>query len=375
MEEETKNFLSALAAVEGIGKATLQRLKQRKLQLDYSWTELWKSPSLWPDWGLQPTQVTALHVFQKQFTPKSYREFLAEQKITVLLESEPDYPSLLRQTPDYPELLFMKGSAHILSFPSIAIVGTRRVTPYGIQVTQHFARELLWQGFALVSGCMYGVDVIAQEEAVHLQKPSIGVLGFGFGKWYPRHLTAWFEQFLAAGNTLITEYAPGTKPRAGTFPQRNRIVAGLGIATLVTQAVPGSGSLITAEYAKEYKRVLATVPGPFNTLFSQGTQILLEKGAHLVSSGENLIGLLRKKSGLDFPNASRVDSAFPSEQKKDPLAAQTDAQLYQLLTEQPLSAEELANRADLPISQVVIRLTMLELQGAVRQWNYKWMHT
>jgi len=181
-------------------------------------------------------------------------------------------PRLLSQIPDPPESLFIKGEWPDESFPRIAIVGTRHVTPYGKRVTQKFTKDLVEAGFVIVSGCMYGVDAIAHETAIDCGGKTIAVLGYGLeAPFFPKSHEALAKKLLDTGNCLVSEFGSHVKAIPENFPKRNRIVSGLSLGVLVTEAGVKSGSLITARLAVEQVREVFAVPGTFDSPYSEGT--------------------------------------------------------------------------------------------------------
>lgn len=208
---------------------------------------------------------------------------------TALLITDVRYPKRLREIPDPPSELYIQGEVPDFSLPMIAIVGTRHVTTYGEKVTQFFTRELIKAGFTIVSGFMYGVDAIAHQTALKEQGRTIGVLGFGFDYMYPANHRSLAKQMIDSGNCLITEFLPDQPPRPWSFPKRNRIVSGLCLGVLVTEAAKKSGSKITARLAAEQGREVFTVPGAIDSLYSEGTKELVNLGAKLVTNVDDIL--------------------------------------------------------------------------------------
>lgn len=216
--------------------------------------------------------------------------------ITTIKTNDERYPHLLSQIDDPPTILYVKGNLELNAGPAIAVVGTRRITPYGLEATKFFTRGLVKMGFTIVSGFMYGVDAQAHISALEVGGRTIGVLGFGFDYMYPASHRSLAARMLSEGQTLISEYPPQTKPHPKNFPARNRIVSGMSLGVLVIEAAPKSGSKITARLAAEQGREVFAVPGPFSSVYSEGTKELVNLGAKLVTCVDDIMDELKGAS-------------------------------------------------------------------------------
>jgi len=291
--EEKLKGMAALLAVPGFGRATVRELIKVWERKGFTVAEAWSQQTRWKYRGfeLSEQQQVALNEFRQTWTVEGYWQHLHQGGVEVLPHWQ--FPELLQQITDPPLLLFLKGNIGCLRPTHIAVVGSRTPTRYGQWATQRIVSQLLEKDVSIVSGFMVGIDYQSHQVAVQVGGRSVGVLGFGWGKMYPRHLSRAAEEFLAAGNLFVTEYPPGFPPSPGQFPARNRIVAGLAAATLVVEAREKSGSLITAQCALEAGRVVGAVPGPIDSVYSQGTHFLLRQGALLVESGRDVLEELK----------------------------------------------------------------------------------
>jgi DNA processing protein len=210
---------------------------------------------------------------------------------------------------------------------------------------------------------MYGVDALAHQTALTHGGRTVGVLGYGFDHIYPRHHRSLEAQVLAQGGCLVTELAPMVSPTPGTFPARNRIIAGLSQAVVVTEAAEQSGSHITASYALDYGRVVAAVPGPITNYFSQGTKNLLKQGAVMISSGYELLDELG------------VQSTSPKLVNGSQLADEVSIALLEAVGLQPGTIDELAHRLQFSLPQITVALTMLELTQQLKKVGDTWYLT
>ncbi len=203
-------------------------------------------------------------------------------------------PQLLSQIPDPPTHLSIRGSWPDESLPRIAVVGTRHITPYGRMVTQRFTRELVQAGFVIVSGFMYGVDAVAHQTAIDSGGQTIAVLGYGLdAPFFPSSHAPLAQAIISHGGCLVSEYAAKQRAIPENFPRRNRIVSGLSLGVLVTEAGVKSGSLITARLAVEQGREVFAVPGPIDSPYSEGTKELVNLGAKLVSTIRDIVDELQ----------------------------------------------------------------------------------
>lgn len=315
-----------------------------------------------------------------------------------ILHFESDlYPPLLKEIYDPPMTLFVKGNLQLLSLPQIAIVGARKPTQEGFYNANLFASELAGAGLIVTSGLALGIDYTAHNAAVNLEKPTIAVLGTGLNQIYPKSHTHLSTQILDTGGTLISEYPLHMPAKPQNFPRRNRIIAGLSLGTLVVEAAPKSGSLITARISMEENREVFAIPGSIHDPQSRGCHELIRNGATLVESTmdirSSLSGwmdnsdLLTNHQNIStqkdlfiaqdkkhFPDNNRSIRKFSPE--KPPMNPTKVAQfialpkdhpqymLYNLLTT-PQSINQLVEILNAPASDITTDLMMLEIEGLI----------
>jgi DNA processing protein len=360
-----KQIAIALLAVAGIGPHTYTKIKSfceyHQLSLWEWWTTITRSYSLSTEVGISAAQLDALLAFQHVYTPESYWEWLQSQSISVVWEEENEYPSQLTELPGHPVVLFVKGPAHLLQAQTIVgVVGTRKMTSYGEFATRKIVEELVNGGATIVSGGMYGVDLLAHRTTLDNNGQTIVILGFGFGRWYP-YRDRWLENdLLQAGALLVTEYAPGTPPNKGTFLQRNRIIAGIAQAVVVTEAAQRSGSLHTAHQAAEYGKNVWAVPGPLTSVYSEGVKNLVNEGAKLATSGYEVLGTSFTLNHTEL--RGNTDKG-----------QQLDQQILSFLEAQPMGTEELAAQLLAPLTQLLPMLSLLEMQNQIRRRGVVWL--
>lgn len=269
-----------------------------------------------------------------------------------------DFPSPLKAIDDAPAALFVKGELRASDKFSIAIVGTRQPTTYGAMVTERLATDLVARGLTIVSGLARGVDTIAHRAALKAGGRTLAVLGSGLDLIYPSENRRLVEEIVRHG-AVISEYFFGTKPDAPNFPRRNRIIGGLSLGTLVIEAGEKSGALITASMALEQGREVFAVPGSIFSPKSIGTHRLIQEGARLVHTADDILSEL----------TAQLELFGKTDRPVIEVADLTDAEqlLFELLTHEPVHIDVLARQANLPSAQALATLLQLEFKNAVKQ--------
>jgi DNA processing protein len=273
-----------------------------------------------------------------------------------LFHDAADYPPLLAELDSAPPILTCRGDPALAVRPCVAIVGARNASAAAVKLARQFAGELADAGFVVVSGLARGIDGAAHQAS--LDGGTIGVIASGIDIAYPPE-HADLQEAIAERGLLLAEQPAGTEPLARHFPSRNRIIAGLASGTLVVEAAPRSGSLITARLAGESGREVMAVPGSPLDSRSQGCNQLIREGAVLVQSAADVIELL---SGFDGAPRSRVrESAWAEASEPDP--AELPADVTGLLTTAPVAVDELIRQSGESASAVQLALLELELAG------------
>lgn len=210
--------------------------------------------------------------------------------IRTLLFSDPKYPRLLAEIPDPPEVLYVRGRGSKINLEkTIAVVGTRHVTEYGITMTKKLVTDLVHHGFTIVSGLAYGVDAIAHQAAITAGGKTIAVLGCGIDIIAPPSNARLYWDIVNGHGAVVSEIPPGVRTDKKRFVTRNRIISGLSLGVVVTEGARKSGSLITARYAGEQGRDVFAVPGPVTSTYSGAAAFLLKNGAKLVESASDIL--------------------------------------------------------------------------------------
>lgn len=216
------------------------------------------------------------------------RRRVAELRTSVVTRIDAEYPRMLREIADPPLVLHVRGDVSLLAKPSVAIVGSRRASPYAINVAQHLAGKLASIGIVVVSGLARGIDGAAHIATLEAHGKTIAVLGTGIDVIYPRSHTRLFKRIENDG-LIVTEFPPGSPPKREHFPIRNRVISGLTHGTVVVEATSKSGSLITARMAAEQGREVFAVPGSIFAAGSEGTHRLIQYGAKLVHDVNDIL--------------------------------------------------------------------------------------
>ena len=276
--------------------------------------------------------------------------------VEIVAFGHPHYPAALAILDDAPPVLYCRGRAEVLSEPAVALVGSRRSTPYGEKAAGRLAEELAGAGVAVASGLARGIDTAAHRAAVDAGGLTFAVLGSGLLNLYPRE-NAGLAREIAEKGAVVSELPLDAFPDAGHFPRRNRIISALSFATVVVEAGEDSGALITARYAAEQGKTICAVPGPAASEMSRGPHLLIREGARLVESAEDI---LRAAGRLKGPPSRRRER--PEEKPDDG----PEGKLFGLIGDEPVHIDFLTSRSALPRGVFAQALLSLEMKGAVK---------
>jgi len=348
-------FWIGLKAVPGIGNVTFRRILER---FETPEAALKASESAFAGIkGLSPAVVQGIASGAWRRFAEDECKRLSASSARLVTYTSSDYPKSLFEIPDPPPFLYVKGTLDSCD-RSIAIVGSRRATSYGLLTTGRLAEELASHRVCIVSGMARGVDTAAHKGALKMGGRSVGVLGCGVDKIYPPENRKLFEEMAQQG-CLVSEFPLGTLPLAENFPRRNRIISGLSQGVLVVEAAENSGSLITAQYALEHGRDVFAVPGNISFATSRGSNRLIKQGAKLVDCVEDILEELSGGSGL----AGEAPLFQP--QPRNFALTPKEAAIYELLARSPLHIDDIIAQTELTAGEVSSMLLHLELKGAV----------
>lgn len=276
------------------------------------------------------------------------------------------FPDRLQEIYDPPAFLWMRGSLPTRPAPMVTVVGTRRCTDYGRAQAHHLSAELVRRGFTVVSGLAYGIDAAAHKGALDAGGRTIAVLGSGVGHIYPQKHTSLAKRIAQSG-AVLSEYGLDAEPDAPNFPERNRILSGLSLGTLVVESYDEGGALITARMAVEQNREVFAVPGAVTKDSSTGTNRLIQRGhAKLVMEVEDVLEELPEVTVEDPAEVDAEAVAGTAPDPTDDLSG-TEATLYEALSDTPVHIDALCEETGLEPSTALPLLLELEFKGVVRQ--------
>jgi DNA processing protein len=284
-----------------------------------------------------------------------------------LTREDAEYPAHLRGLPEAPDTLHVRGALAERDALAIAVVGSRRATPYGLEVAETLAADLAARGATIVSGLARGIDTAAHRGALRVGGRTIAVLGSGVDVAYPPENARLAEEIAARG-ALVSQFAPGTPPLPHHFPTRNAVIAGLSLAVVVVEAAERSGSLITARLAAELGREVLAVPGRVTAAESRGANRLIQDGAALALGWEDVAAALPERWKACLDARERIaGTAGPARGEETPPADAASRRVLALLGEDPLEIDHVIERSGLAAGPVSAALLDLELDGRVRQ--------
>ncbi len=338
--------------VKGIGAVRFKALLDAFSSAQAAWEA---SPEALLEAGLSQKIVESFQRLRRDVSLEQIAERINTLGVQVLTWDDEAYPRHLKEIDQPPPVLYVRGSLIPEDDWAVAIVGTRKVTPYGRQVAEQVATTLAHSGVTIISGLARGVDSNAHQAALTAGGRTLAVLGCGVDLVYPPENRKLAAQIMERG-ALISDYAIGTQPDGQNFPPRNRIISGLAVAVIIVEAGDTSGALITATFAAEQGRDVFAVPGNINAPQSRGTNRLIRDGAQPLLSPQDVLEALNLTLVTEH-QAVRV--ALPT----DPV----EARLYKLLSQQPKHVDDIRAEANMPIEAVSATLAMMELKGMVRQ--------
>jgi DNA processing protein len=312
--------------------------------------------------GIGQETAEAIAGWEKSVDLKGELARIAQFGCHVVIQADAEYPELLRQIYDPPIVLYVKGALSAKDKNSVAMVGSRMTTHYGIEVARKLAYQLAYVGVTVVSGGARGIDTAAHQGALSGKGRTISVLGTGINIVFPPENVELYERITANG-ALVTQFPFNRPADKQTFPIRNRIVAGMTLGTVVVEANLSSGALITANFATEYGRQVFAVPGRIDSPRSKGCHDLIKKGAKLCEGAEDILCEFEYL----FPTSNRP--ASPAETGTLPALAlsENENKVYEMLDHEEISIDEVIRKSGLPTSAVSVALLSLEMKRLVRQ--------
>lgn len=360
-DDQSIRDLLALMLTPGVGpltsRALLEHFGTAGRVLDASLVQLKEVP------GVGPKLADRIQHARTDNDPGRELDECRRHRVAVIPRGDDRYPPPLDEIPDPPALLYIKGAIEPRDQLAIAIVGSRRCTPYGIRTAERLASSLARTGFTVVSGLARGIDAAAHRGAMKSGGRTIAVLGNGLSAIYPPEHEDLAAEIAAGRGAIVSELPMTQGPLAGLFPQRNRIISGLCLGVIIVEAAPRSGSLSTAHHAMEQNREVFAVPGPVDSLASRGCHRLIRDGARLVETVDDVLEELGPLVREVKPAADEPAVRHPAE------LGLTDQErsLLGCLDDSPSGVDVLITRTGLTASQVMATLSVLELKRMVKR--------
>jgi DNA processing protein len=344
-----KLYFLALNRMNQIGPRTVSKLMKR-------WPDLQQMFQLsaheLEQAGLPERLATTIARFDLKLIDEDLAWEQAAANHHIMTWESPEYPALLKEIADPPVVLYVQGQLSALQQPTLAVVGSRNPSITGSENARYFSRDLAAHGLTIVSGLALGVDAQAHLGCLEVKGQTIAVLGTGVDHIYPRRHLKLAQQIQEDG-LLMSEFPLKSPPIAGHFPRRNRIISGLSLCTLVVEAAIKSGSLITARMALEQNRDVLAIPGSIHNPLARGCHYLLQQGATLVTSINDILNELRLE-----PQARTVDKTLIS-------LATEKGNLVQFIGFETTSIDQIVVRSGFSIELITNKLAELEIQGSV----------
>ena len=299
----------------------------------------------------------------------------------VIAKNDKEFPLLLKEIKDAPKWLYYKGGWDSEIFENcLAVVGSRRMTSYGKQVVERFITEIAMAGITIISGFMYGIDAAAHRAALRAGGRTIAVMPCGIDIISPEYQKDLYVEILNNNGLIVSEFGKDLGPALWTYPKRNRIVAGLSQACLVVEAGEKSGSLITADFAKKYKRKLFAVPGPITSENSKGTLQLIKEGAEMAISAKDVLRYYIREHDMAVhsvlptrPSASpHPNPSIHSHNQALLLKSKLEKQIIEHLQREPLGIDILSRNLKVPIAKLGTTLSLMQIQGIISKQGNKY---
>ena len=348
-----------LSMVQGVGPLAMQRLLAQfsspSRVLAASQGELQYVP------GIGSTIAKRITRAREEINVDEQLRMAAEHNIAILTPADPRYPRLLKELPDPPAVLFVRGELKEIDGLAVAIVGTRHASRYGLKQAELLAASLARAGFTVVSGMARGIDTAAHRGTLAAGGRTIAVLASGVLAPYPPENKQLAEEISQQG-CVVSEAPPTMPPISGMFPQRNRIISGLTLGTIVVEASDRSGALITARHAGEQNRQVFAVPGQIDSRLSVGPHRLIRDGAKLVASIEDVLEELGP-----LATQARRDNGTTIRSPVEVTLNELETQVLQAIEPRGSLIDEVTASAGIPVQRVLSTVSVLEMRGLVRK--------
>lgn len=347
-----REYLVALYSFIPFGPARIKLLRKYFGSASKTWT---RGKRELISIGLKEKLVNEFDVFRKKFDAKGYFNRLKKLSISFITIDDSAYPGNLLDLGNSPVVLYIKGMIKVGDSNAVAIVGSRKITSYGREVSAKFAGELASYGVTIISGLARGIDTSAHREALEVGGRTIAVLACGLDFIYPLENTQLANKIIDGHGAVISEYPLGYPAFRNNFANRNRIISGLSKAVVVIEGEKKSGTLLTASAAADQGRQVFAVPGQITSPMSGAPHFLIKNGAKMATGVSDILEELDLQLKVDREEVERV---MPS--------GKNEAKLVEILANEPLHLDELARISGLPVNEISAKLTIMELKGMVK---------
>ena len=351
LSKDELRYWAGFSRIPGIGKARFTIIKDYFGSLANAWIA---SALALRNAGLDDATISSIVQWRSTISPEAEMEAINKYGVRILTYDSPGYPKLLIEAGDFPPVLYIRGDLTEQDDCSLAVVGTRRATAYGRQVTEEVVSDLARLKITIVSGLAKGIDTVAHRAALNSKGRTLAVFASGLDIVYPPENVNLAREIMENG-ALVSEYPLGTKPKAEHFPRRNRILSGLSRGVLIVESGDASGALITANFALEQDREVFAIPGSVFSSMSRGPNKLIQEGAKLV---RNYIDVIEEL------NLSVM--AEQLEMKETAASNSTESLIMKCIGEAPVHIDEICRISGLNTSSVSSAIAIMELKGTVR---------
>jgi len=351
---EDNKYLIALSHFPKFGPIRLKKIKKYFSDLatafKSSFNELIKA-------GLEDSVAEEFIAFRESLNPDVIMANLEREKIKTISIDDKAYPKLLQELYSPPQLLYYKGDINLNDDFPLAVVGTRKYSSYGQQVAESIVKHLVKNNLSIVSGLALGIDTLSHLACLEAGGKTVAVLGSGLDKQniYPVQNKYLVDKIILSGGVVISEFPPGTPPLKHNFPQRNRIISGLSLGTLVIEAGEKSGALITAWHSLDQNREVFAVPGNIYSNNSTGPNRLIKMGAKVITSAEDIIETLNLAQATSFIDNQKI---IPESKEEEIIMS--------VLSHDPIHIDEVVRLTRLDTSVANSTLTIMEMKGMVK---------
>jgi len=352
MDKKELRYWVGFNIVPGIGRVKFSQIESYFGKLENAWKA---SPGELKQAGLDSNTIKAIEINRPQIDPDTEIEKLDKFGAKAYTYHDAEYPARLKEIYDYPPLIYVKGSIIPQDEWGLAVVGTRRATVYGRQVTEEIVENLTHNHITVISGLARGIDTVAHRRAVETNGRTIAIFACGLDTIYPAENVNLARRIIDQG-AWVSQYPLGAKPRPDNFPRRNRIMSGMSLGVLVVEADESSGAIITAHIALEQNREVFAIPGSILSPMSRGTNALIQEGAKLIRSCADILEELNLTSNIQ-----------QLEMKEMKPTSDIESLLLKQLGAEPTHIDMICRNSGLPIATVSSNLAIMELKGLVRQ--------